>query len=395
MTETRRGWLRAVGAVGVTTGAAALGGCGVDQASPPRTSAEPTVGPASTTPAAIPGSGIVTGPFSGEAKSLTGAGATFPAALYSKWFAEYHRLTGVEVNYQSIGSGGGIKAIQDMTADFGATDGAMTDAQLKDARGGEILHVPVALGAVVATYNLPELPAGAKLRFSPETLAAIFLGEIKKWSDARIRSDNPTVTALPDKEITPVFRSDSSGTTSIFTDYLSNVSPAWKERVGSSTAVSFPVGLGGKGNEGVAGEVKQNPYSLGYVELIYAKQNKLGYAQVKNREGQFVEPELDSVTAAAQGVIGRIAPDLRASIVNAEGPKSYPISGFTWILAYREMKEEPKAVALSRLLWWATHDAQRFNGDLGYAPLPAELIGRAEEMIRSMTVNGKPAFPEK
>jgi phosphate transport system substrate-binding protein len=384
-----------VGAAGATAGAAAVGACGIEEGSPPRTSAEPTAGLAPTTAPAIPGSGLVSGPFSGETKSLTGAGATFPAALYSKWFAEYHRLTGVEVNYQSIGSGGGIKAIQDMTADFGATDGAMTDAQLKDARGGEVLHVPMALGAVVATYNLPELPASAKLRFSPETLAAIFLGDIKKWNDARIRTDNPTITALPDKEITPVFRSDSSGTTFIFTDYLSTVSPAWKEKVGSSTAVTFPVGLGGKGNEGVAGEVKQNPYTLGYVELIYAKQNKLGYAQVKNKEGQFVEPELDSVTAAAQGVIGRIAPDLRASIVNADGPKSYPISGFTWILAYKDMKEEPKAVALSRLLWWATHDAQRFNGDLGYAPLPIEIIRKAEEKIRSITANGKPAFPEK
>ena len=378
-------------------GALALAACGTDQSAAPRTSAQPTAGLAATAPAAldIPGSGIVKGPFPGEAKSLTGAGATFPAALYSKWFTEYNRLTQVEVNYQSIGSGGGIKAIQDMTADFGATDGAMTNDQLKDAKGGELFHIPMALGGVVATYNIPEVPASAKLRFSPDTLVGIFMGEIKKWNDAKIKSDNPTVTALPDKEIVTVHRSDSSGTTYIFVDYLSNVSPAWKEKVGTSTAVNWPVGLGGKGNEGVAGEVKQNAYSIGYVELIYARQNKLGYAAIKNKAGQFVDAELETVTAAAQGVLANIPADLRASIVNAEGAKSYPISGFTWILAYKDMKEEPRAVALTRMLWWATHDAQKFNGDLGYAPLPPEIIKKGEEKIKAIGVNGKPAFPNK
>lgn len=395
--RTRRGWLSTLG---VGAGAAVLAACGTDQAAAPRSSANPTPGLAATAPsqaaqAAVPGSGIVAGPFAGEAKALTGAGATFPAALYSKWFTEYNRLTQVQVNYQSIGSGGGIKAIQDMTADFGATDGAMTDAQLKDAKGGEIFHVPTALGGVVATYNIPELGATTKLRFSPETLVGIFMGTIAKWNDAKIKADNPSVANLPDKEIVTVHRSDGSGTTYIFTDYLSAVSPAWKEQIGTSTTVNWPNGLGGKGNEGVAGEVKQNPYSVGYVELIYAKQNKLGYAQVKNKAGQFVDAELETVTAAAEGIISTIAPDLRASIVNAEGAKSYPISGFTWVLAYKDMKEEPKAIALTRALWWATHDGQKFNGDLGYAPLPLEVVKKAEEKIKAITSNGKPAFPNK
>ena len=391
-TPTRR---TLFGMAGGAAGALTLAACGTDQSAADRASAQPPL--AATAPAAlnIPGTGLVTGPFSGEAKNLTGAGATFPAALYSKWFNEYNRLTQVQVNYQSIGSGGGIKAIQDMTADFGATDGPMTDEQLKAAKGGEILHIPMALGGVVATYNVPEVPATAKLRFSPETLVAIFMGEIKKWNDAKIKADNPTITTLPDRDITTVHRSDGSGTTYIFTDYLSAVSPAWKEKIGFSTTVNWPNGLGGKGNEGVAGEVKQNPYSIGYVELIYAKQNKLGYAQIKNKAGQFVDAELDTVSAAAAGVAATIAPDLRASIVNAEGPRSYPISGFTWLLAYKNVTDEPKAVALTRMMWWATHDAQKFNGDLGYAPLPLEIIKKGEEKIKSITVNGKPAFPNR
>ncbi|MDQ3702910.1 MAG: phosphate ABC transporter substrate-binding protein PstS, partial [Chloroflexota bacterium] len=244
------------------------------------------------------------------------------------------------------------------------------------------------------TYNIPELPATTKLKFSPETLAGIFLGEITKWNDPKIRADNSGVT-LPDKDITTVHRSDGSGTTYIFTDYLSNVSPAWKERIGNSTTVNWPNGLGGRGNEGIAGEVKQNPYSLGYVELIYAKQNGLGYAQIKNKAGSFVDAELETVTAAAAASASNIPADLRASIVNPDGARSYPISGFTWILAYKNVTDEAKAVALTRMLWWASHDAQRFNGDLGYAPLPAEIIRRGEEFIRGIQVNGKSAFPGK
>jgi len=337
-----------------------------------------------------PGSGIVKGPFEGEAKTLNGAGATFPAALYSKWFTEYERLTGVKVNYQSIGSGGGIKSITDATVDFGATDAPMTDEQLAAAKNGPILHIPTALGAVVPTYNLPGLTQ--PLRFSPETLAGIYLGEITRWSDPLLRADNPGVT-LPDRQILVVHRSDGSGTTNIWTDYLSEVSPKWKSTVGRGTSVNWPVGLGAKGNEGVAGEVKQNPYSIGYVELIYAIQNRLGVGAVKNRAGRYVEPNLSSVTAAAAGAAATIPPDLRASIVNAPGELAYPISGFTWLLVYQRMTDRPKALALTRLLWWATHDAQQFNADLGYAPLPLQIITRAEELIRTITVNGQPAFP--
>lgn len=387
------------GAGGMTAGSLVLAACGAEQGGGQRPAAQPAAGLAATAPsgagANIPGSGLITGPFAGEARNLTGAGATFPAALYSKWFNDYHRLTQVQVNYQSIGSGGGIKAISDMTADFGATDGPMTDEQLRAAKGGELFHVPTALGGVVATYNIPEIPATTKLRFSPDTLVGIFMGTIKKWNDAKIRADNPTVANLPDRDIVTIHRSDGSGTTYIFVDYLSSVSPVWKERIGVSTTVNWPVGLGGKGNEGVAGEVKQNPYSIGYVELIYAKQNRLGYAQIKNKAGQFVDADLETVTAAASGVAATIAPDLRASIVNADGARSYPISGFTWILAYKNMADEPKAVALTRMLWWATHDGQRFTGDLGYAPLPLEIIKKAEEQIRSISVAGKMAFPGK
>ena len=383
---------------GGAAGAALLAACGTDQSAADRASAQPTAGLAATAPAGtganIPGSGLVTGPFSGEAKNLTGAGATFPAALYSKWFAEYNRLTQVQVNYQSIGSGGGIKAIQDQTADFGATDSPMTEAQLKEAKGGEVFHIPMALGATVATYNIPEVPATTKLRFTGEMLAGIFLGEIKRWSDPKIKAENPGVP-LPDKDIVTVQRSDGSGTTFNFTDYLSNVSPAFKEKVGASNTVNWPVGLGGKGNEGVAGEVKSNPYSIGYVELIYAVQNKLGYGVVKNKDGQSVEQSFATVSEAAAGVATNIAPDLRVSIVNAAGPKSYPISTFTWILAYKEMRDEAKATALTRLLWWGSHDAQKFNADMGYAPLPLEIVKRAEEKIKAITANGKPAFPGK
>ena len=396
---SRRGWLAALSRAGTALGATTLAACGAEGTSSQLAQpVAPTTGLAPTAPSQpalnIAGTGVVAGPFPGEAQALTGAGATFPAALYSKWFEQYNRLTKVQVNYQSIGSGGGIKAIQDMTADFGATDGAMTDEQLKDAKGGELFHIPMALGAVVPTYNVPEVPATTTLKFTPETLAGVFLGTITRWGDARLKADNPGVP-LPDKEIITVHRSDGSGTTYIFTDYLASVSADWKTKVGAATTVNWPNGLGGKGNEGVAGEVKQNPYSLGYVELIYAIQNKLGYGQVKNKAGSFVEASLDTVTAAAATVAATIAPDLRASIVNAAGDRAFPISGFTWILAYKEMKDEPKAVALTRLLWWNSHDGQKFNADLGYAPLPPEIIQKAEEKIKAITANGKPAFPNK
>jgi phosphate transport system substrate-binding protein len=368
---------------------------GVAATSSPAAAAAASPAAASASPAtaasASPGAGTIKGPFEGEARQLTGAGATFPAPLYTKWFNDYNTLTGVEVNYQAIGSGGGIKAISDQTADFGATDGPMTDEQLKATKGGEILHIPMALGAVAPISNIPEIGEKA-VKFSGETLAGIFLGEIVKWDDAKIKADNPDLS-LPSKEIVVVHRSDGSGTSFIFTDYLSNVSPTWKSKVGTATSVNWPTGLGGQGNPGVTNEVKQNPYAIGYVELIYALQQKLTPGLVKNKDGQFVAPTIESTSAAAAGLGGSIPADLRASIVNAPGASAYPISGFTWILAYKSIAEKMKAIALTRLLYWAIYDGQKSSAELGYAPLPPDIVKRADEMIQSIQSGGAKAFP--
>jgi phosphate transport system substrate-binding protein len=322
-----------------------------------------------------------------EATSLSGAGATFPTVIYSRWSDEYNRITGVQINYQSIGSAGGIKSITDKTVDFGATDGPMTDQQLADARA-PILHIPMVMGAVVPTYNLPGV--AAQLRFTPEALAGIFLETIKRWNDPRIAGTNPNLS-LPDQAITTVHRSDGSGTTNIFTDYLSMVSPEWKTRVGAGNSVNWPGGVGGKGNEGVAGSVKQTPYSIGYVELIYATQNNLGYAQMQNAKGKFVGASLDSVSKAAEGIA--LAPDLRVSITNSSNADAYPIAGFTWVLAYQEMADKAKALALTRYLWWSVTDGQLFTKDLGYAPLPTEVVRKAQEKIRAITSGGAQVLP--
>ncbi len=361
-------------------------------ASSPAAAASPVAaGSPAAAASAGAGLGVIKGPGEGEAKALTGAGTTFPAPLYSKWFNDYKALTGVEINYQAIGSGGGIKAISDQTADFGATDGPMSEEQLKAAKGGDILHIPMAIGAVVPIVNIPEL-AGKALRFSGESLAGIYLGTITKWDDAKIKADNPSAT-LPSKDIVVVHRSDGSGTTFIFTDYLSNVSPDWKSKAGTATAVSWPTGLGGQGNAGVTNEVKQNPYSIGYVELIYAIQQKLAPGEVKNKDGQYVVPSIETTTAAAASLAANIPADMRASIVNAPGATSYPISGFTWILAYKNMPEKTKAVALTRMMYWAIYDGQKVNADLGYSPLPADLVKRADDMIQSIQAGGAKAFP--
>ena len=378
-------------------------------AAPVKPAAAPTTAPATGAPAPaaaaspavaakpganpweLPGAGVVKGPLEGDAKQLTGAGATFPAPLYTKWFDEYSKLAGVQVNYQSIGSGGGIKALTDNTADFGASDAPMTDEQLV-AVGAPVLHVPMTLGAVVATYNVPEL-SNTKLKFSGDALAGIFMGDVKKWNDPKITADNAGVN-LPDKEIVVVHRSDGSGTSYIWTDYLSSVSDRWKSPIGKSTSVNWPTGLGAKGNEGVSGEVKQGPYSIGYVELAYAMQNQLPTALIKNKAGQFVEPTLESTTAAAADAANMPA-DLRVSIVNADGPTAYPIASFTWILVRKELADPTKGQALTRMLWWAVHDGQKLGGELLYAPLPAAVVQKDEEKIRSVTVNGKPAFPNK
>ncbi|MBI3651663.1 MAG: phosphate ABC transporter substrate-binding protein PstS [Acidobacteria bacterium] len=327
-----------------------------------------------------------TNPGSSEVR-LQGAGATFPNPLYQKWFSEYNKITPTaRFDYQSIGSGGGIKQITARTVDFGGSDAPMKDEELK-AAPGEILHIPTVLGADVITYNLPGVQADLKL--APDALAAIFLGKVTKWNDAMIASTNAGVS-LPDKEITVVHRSDGSGTTYVWTDYLSKVSSEWKEKVGAGTSVNWPVGLGAKGNEGVTGQVKQTPYSIGYVELIYAEQNKLPYAWIKNSAGEFIRPSLDSITAAAAGAAMQMPDDLRVSITNAPGKDAYPISSFTYFLVYKDQQDAVKGKALVDFLWWAIHDGQQLAKGLLYAPLPQEVVAKAEQKIKLITHQGKP-----
>ncbi len=311
--------------------------------------------------------------------ALTGAGATFPNPIYTKWFDAYYKQTGVRINYQSIGSGGGIRQFTEGTVDFGASDAPMTDEQVAKVKGN-VLHVPTVLGAVVATYNLPSVGKSA-LRFDGATLADIFLGNITKWRDPRITTLNPGVS-LPDQDIIVVHRSDGSGTTFIFTDYLSKISPQWKGKVGKATSVEWPVGLGGKGNEGVTQQVKQTEGALGYVELIYAISNALPYAWVKNAEGVFVEPSLKSVSAAAAGA--RLGPetDFRVSITNAPGKDSYPISSFTWLLIRKENPDSVKARLLRNFIRWMLQpEGQRMAADLHYAPLPVPVIQLVQKRV--------------
>jgi phosphate transport system substrate-binding protein len=351
--------------------------------------AAPTTAPLNALPTIA---ASIMGPFAGEARTLNGAGGTFPAPLYQKWFDEYAKLTNVEVNYQAIGSGGGIQGMQNQTVDFGASDAPMTDEQLAAARGGPVFHIPTALGAIVPTYNIPN--NATKLKFTGDTLAKIYLGDISKWNDPRLVADNPSLANVSDN-IVVIHRSDGSGTTFGWTDYLSTVSPDWLGTVGRGTSVDWPVGLGGSGNPGVAGEVQQNPYSIGYVELIYALQNNLGYGMVKNRSGEFIDASLDSVTAAADSAATSVPADLRFSIVNAPGPRSYPISTATWLLVYRNQTDRSKAVALTRMLWWATHNAQVFNNELAYSTVPETITRVSESFIEQITVNGTAVFPRQ
>lgn len=318
---------------------------------------------------------------------LQGAGATFPNPLYQKWISEYGKLNpSIKLDYQSIGSGGGIKQIQARTVDFGASDSPMKDEDLK-AAPGPILHVPTVLGAVVITYNLPGVMQ--PLRFAPDVVADIFLGKIKKWSDPRIKADNSGAT-IPDAEITVVHRSDGSGTSAVFTDYLSKVNAEWKEKVGAGTSPNWPVGIGGKGNEGVTGQVKQTPNTIGYVELAYAVQNKLPVALIKNKSGNFIEPTIDAVTAAAAGALANTPEDLRVSITDSPGPTAYSIASYTYILVYQEQPDATKGKAVVDFLWWGLHDGEKFAKDLLYAPLPDEIVKRAEQKINSITAGGKP-----
>jgi phosphate transport system substrate-binding protein len=315
----------------------------------------------------------------GTRVDLTGAGATFPNPIYTKWFDAYAKEAGVRINYQSIGSGGGIRQFTEGTVDFGATDGPMSDQQIAAIKGN-VVHIPTVLGAVVVTYNLPSL-GQTKLKFDGATLAGVFLGQIKKWNDPRIAALNPGVK-LPDTDIIVVHRSDGSGTSFIFTDYLSKVSPTWKEKVGSATSVEWPTGLGGKGNEGVTQQVKQSEGAIGYVELIYAISNNLPYAQVKNAAGQFIEPNLKSVSAAASGADLKPDTDFRVSITNAPGGEAYPISSFTWLLVPKNNPDAGKSGRIRDFLTWMLKpEAQRMAADLHYAPLPVQVIELVQKRI--------------
>lgn len=319
--------------------------------------------------------------------SLQGAGASFPSPLYQKWLSEYGNLhPNMRIDYQSIGSGGGIKQLKEQTVDFGASDAPLKDEDMKSF-SGEVVHIPTVLGAVVITYNLAGL--SNSLRFSSDVIVDIYLGKIKKWNDARIAADNPGVT-LPANDIVVVHRSDGSGTSAVFTDFLAKISPEWKEKVGAGVAPSWPIGIGGKGNEGVTGQVKNTPNTIGYVELVYAVQNKLPVAHVKNQSGSFIEPTVDAVTAAADAFAASTPDDLRVSITNAPGAQSYPISSYTYILVYKDQKDAAKGKALVDFLWWGIHDGERYAKELQYAPLPADIVKRAEGKIKTITHGGSP-----
>jgi len=310
-------------------------------------------------------------PNASQTLKINGAGATFPNPIYSKWFSEYNKLhPDIQINYQSIGSGGGIQQISNQTVFFGATDGPMNDEQLK-AAPGPILHFPTVLGAVVPVYNIPGVTD--ELKFTGPVVADIYLGKIKKWNDPAIAKLNPGVK-LPATDITVVHRSDGSGTTYIFVDYLSKASPEFKTKVGVNTSVNWPAGVGGKGNEGVSGLVTQTPGSIGYVELIYALQSKITYGRVQNATGDFVKASVDSVTKAAEAAAATLPADFRVSITNAQGAGVYPISSFTWILMYQDPKDKAAGKAMVDFMRWALTDGQKYCADLGYAPLPAALV---------------------
>jgi phosphate transport system substrate-binding protein len=312
--------------------------------------------------------------------TLNGAGATFPYPMYSKWFSEYNKLhSDIQFNYQSIGSGGGIRQVLAGTVDFGATDGPMTDEQLAQAKT-KILHIPTVLGADVPAYNIPGVTE--ELKFTPELLANIFLGKITSWNDAALTKANPGVN-LPNQPIIVIHRSDGSGTTYIFTDYLSKVSPDWKNQVGKGTSVKWQVGLGGKGNEGVAGMIRQMQGSIGYVELIYAVNNHIAYGSVKNAAGQFVKASLESVTAAAASVKSMPA-DFRVSITNAPGKDAYPIASFTWLLIPTPSKNPAKGKIIADFLNWMVDDGQKMTADLAYAPLPESVVAKVKETAKQV-----------
>lgn len=314
------------------------------------------------------------------AVTLNGAGATFPYPLYSKWIAEYHKATGTQVNYQSIGSGGGIKQLQARTVDFGGSDAPISDGEMK-SMPDQVLHIPTCFGAVSVAYNL----SIKNINLDPSTLSGIFLGEIDRWNDKKIKDQNPGV-ALPNQKIVVCHRSDGSGTTFIFTDYLSKVNAKWAAKVGNDKSVNWPVGLGGKGNEGVAGLIKQNPGAIGYVELAYAMKNKLQVAKLRNKSGKFVAPSLDGTSAAAAGASTAMKRDVRVSLCNAVGEKSYPIVGATYLLVYVNQSAGAKTTELIRFLNWANSAGQKYCKDLLYAPLPPAVQNINSATIKSIKV---------
>jgi phosphate transport system substrate-binding protein len=318
-----------------------------------------------------------------QSVDLTGAGATFPYPLYSRWFSDYAQSTGVKINYQSIGSGGGIRQLSEQTVDFGASDSPMSDQELANAKGGAVLHFPTVMGAVVITYNLPGI--NRPLNLSGDLIADIFAGKISKWNDPRIAAQNRGV-ALPGSDILVVHRSDGSGTTYIFSDYLSSASPAWSGSLGRGKEIKWPAGLGGKGNEGVAGQVKQTPGAIGYVELAYAKQNGLPYASVRNAAGHYISPTIASVTAAAAAIKLPKNTDYRVSIVNAPGKDSYPISSMTWLLVYRNQLDRTKGQKLIDFLRWAYTSGEKSAESLDYAPLPPAMRVQLEKRLASINV---------
>jgi phosphate transport system substrate-binding protein len=312
--------------------------------------------------------------------TLNGAGATFPYPMYSKWFSEYNKLhPDVQINYQSIGSGGGIRQVLNGTVDFGASDGPMSDEQLAQSKT-KILHIPTVLGAVVPAYNVPGI--SGEIKFTPEALAGIFLGKIQNWNDPAIAKVNPGVN-FPNQPIIVIYRSDGSGTTFIFTDYLSKISKDWSNSVGKGTSVKWPIGMGGKGNEGVAGQVRQLQGAIGYVELIYAVQNKITYGSVRNAAGTFVKASLDGVTEAAASAKAMPA-DFRVSITNAPGKTAYPISSFTWLLIPAQAKDPKKGKIIADFLDWMVNDGQKMTSQLSYAPLPESVVEKVKAAIKQI-----------
>lgn len=331
--------------------------------------------------------GTLVSPLAAQVR-LNGAGATFPNIIYQTWILTYNqKFDNVEINYQSIGSGGGIRQFSDKTVDFGGTDAPMTDSAITTI-GGNVLHIPTVLGAVVPTYNLPGV--SQPVRFTPDLLADIFLGKISNWNDARIASVNPGLT-LPRQDIIVVHRSDGSGTSYVWTDYLAKVSPEWAQRVGRGTAVNWPVGLGGRGNEGVTATVRQTPGAIGYVELGYALINKMAFGAVRNKAGNWITPSIESVTAAAQGAMDEMGPntDFRVSITDSPGAQAYPISSFTWLLIRKTYPDAAKARELLRFVRWSLTEGQAKAAGLGYAPLPKQMLAWIEARLKTVTGGGR------